>query len=88
MLHEYEAPDGQVLRRAWYVQEPATFITALLNTKAWHRHVGVIAGFLKNAGGFVRFEARHYALGGALASGPYALIDANDGGEPQPLIEG
>lgn len=88
VLHEYETPEGEIRRRAFYAADPSTVAGGLLNAKGWHRRIGVVAGYLKNRGGYVTYLDEAYQLGGVLAVAPYVLLDASASATAAPLIEG
>jgi hypothetical protein len=86
VLHEYEAPDGEVRRRAWYARtDPRAIVDACLGVKGRHRLVAYVPGHLKNRGGEVRWRDRLWALGAMI------LVDAGELLAPvddTPFIEG
>lgn len=75
VLHAYTTPAGELRRRAAYVTEDhVAAVDGFLMVKGWHREVAVVAGFLANRGGFVRWRRIDWALGALVSAGPGAVV--------------
>ncbi len=86
VLHEYETPDGELRRRAWYARaNPRSVVNACLGLKGRHRTIAYVPGRLPNRDGQVRWRNRFWFLGAAVAAGVGEVLGAQDA---TPLIEG
>lgn len=86
VLHEYETPEGELRRRAWYARsDPRSTVNACLAAKGRHRRIAYVPGHLPNRGGEVRWRDRFWRLGAALSAGPGEVVGAIP---DVPLIEG
>lgn len=66
VLHEYAAPDGTIVRRAYYTTSPRLAMNALLRTQGHHRIIGAVPTFLRLEDGAVRYRERIWPLAGLL----------------------
>ncbi|WP_439471329.1 hypothetical protein [Brevundimonas sp.] len=68
VLHEFITPGGKLRRRACYIAaNHRETVDGFVNTKGWHRQIAVVAGYLKNEGGAVRWRRVDWTLGAILA---------------------
>jgi hypothetical protein len=75
VLHEYLDPEGLLQRRAIYTIKVRATINALLSTVGHHRRVGAVPGYLKNAGGHVRFRDNDWQLPAAIATAANQVLE-------------
>jgi hypothetical protein len=88
VLHEYDV-GGEIVRSAFYTNNPKAMADACLKIVGHHRELIVLDGWKRNRGGYVRFDGRNWYLGGALAINPGPLDTEVLGSDADvPLIEG
>lgn len=63
-----ELETGAIRRRAVYATDVRAAVNACLNTAARHLMTVAVPGYLPNLGGFVRYRAKDWPLGDALAT--------------------
>lgn len=87
VLHEIEE-DGVVRRVAFYSRTMKATVDGRLRAAGHHRSIIAIPGFLRNRGGYVRFDRRNWQLGRAIAieDVPGAPVLGDDAGRI--IIEG
>lgn len=88
ILHEYDQ-GGEIRRVAFYTVRLKDMADACLRHAVHHREIIAVDGYLRNRGGYVRYDGRNWDLGDALAiqSGPLASPVLADGAG-RLLIEG
>jgi hypothetical protein len=72
VLHEYEM-DGQIRRVAFYTSNAKAMADGCCRAAVHHRSLIAVEGYLRNRGGYVRYDGRNWDLGSALAVQPGPL---------------
>lgn len=85
VLHAVDLGDS-LIRRAWYSEDAAATINALLKMAGHHQMIGVIAGFRERKGsrfeaGFIRYRHESWYLTRALAADQTRAL-SDDAGRP------
>lgn len=75
-----------VERRAWYTRNAKATIDGLIAQAGHHLEIGVITGFRKNLGGFVRLRGKVWTLPAGLAGNAAGSALAADVAGQMPLI--
>lgn len=83
VLHRFRPPGGDETRRAYYTRDVRAAIDRLMAQAGHHAEIGVVAGFLPNRGGWVRYRGAAWQTPGVMATGGGALLAAEAG---KPLV--
>lgn len=83
IFHRFARAGGQEERRAWYSVNAVATIDALLAASGHHLEIGLVAGYLRNRGGFVRYRRQSWILTGAIATVAGQVLSDRHG---RPLI--